>query len=215
MIEQLVLYLQGIIAQYGAAGVLLATLAEEIIAPIPSPFIPLSAGFLMFPSSERLIQILPGVLWRIALPVTVGIGIGSSLVYMIGWWGGKPMVERFRRFLGFSWGDVERVEARLLSGPRDEVILFLLRILPIIPGVAISALCGIVRYPFRTYLVFTLAGTFVRATILGITGWWVGEAYTLYAERISAFEKPLLIGVILVVALLVLRAAWSRLRHRG
>ncbi len=199
MIEQAVIYLKALIVQYGAWGVFAATIIEEIVAPIPSPFIPLSAGFLMFPPPMPFYEVLLQSALRIALPVAVGVGIGSAVVYAIGFFGGKILIERWKKFLGFSWRDVERAEMRLTSGRGDEAVLFLMRIVPVIPGVAISGVCGIVRYPFRNFIIITFIGSFVRALLLSLLGWKVGEVYMKYADALSHIEKYILLVAIIAV----------------
>jgi len=212
MIDQAIIYLKTLIAQYGAWGVFAATIAEEIIAPIPSPFVPLSAGFLMFPPTASIATVLAQAAVLIALPVAIGVGIGSSAVYAIGFYGGHALIERWQKFLGFTWRDVERVEARLTSGAGDELVLFLMRILPVIPGVAISGFCGIVRYPFRKFIAITMVGSFIRALLLGVLGWKVGEVYNTYADAIAHFEKYLLVAVLVSA---VSYGGYAMLRRRA
>jgi len=210
MIEHAVIYLKALIAQYGAWGVFAATIVEEVVAPIPSPFVPLSAGFLMFPPTADVAAVLMQTAVLIALPVAVGVGIGSSAVYAIGFYGGRTLIERWQKFLGFTWRDVERVETRLTSGAGDEIILFAMRILPVIPGVAISGFCGIVRYPFRKFITITLVGSFIRALLLGMLGWKVGEVYTQYADAIAHLEKYLLVAVLAAAGVYGVYFLWRR-----
>ena len=210
MIEHAVIYLKELIAQYGAWGVFAATIVEEVVAPIPSPFVPLSAGFLMFPPTADVAAVLMQTAVLIALPVAVGVGIGSSAVYAIGFYGGRTLIERWQKFLGFTWRDVEHVETRLTSGAGDEVILFAMRILPVIPGVAISGFCGIVRYPFRKFITITLVGSFIRALLLGMLGWKVGEVYTQYADAIAHLEKYLLVAVLAAAGVYGVYFLWRR-----
>lgn len=198
MIESAVLYMQSIIANYGAWGVFLATLLEEIVAPIPSPIVPLAAGFFLLPSDLSYVETILRGAFAIALPVAAGVGIGSSAVYALGYFGGKPIIERTARWTGIKWNDVERVETQLTRGRSDEIVLFTLRLLPIIPGVAISGLCGLVRYPFATFIGITLAGSFIRAFFLGLLGWQVGELYATYASQISHWEDYLLVAFSIV-----------------
>ncbi len=197
MIDQLVTYIQSLIATYGAWGVFLATMIEEIIAPIPSPIVPLAAGFfLITPEITSLIQILIKIGVVIALPVTAGITIGSACVYAIGFFGGKPVLDRTKKWLGFGWDDVQKVETRLHKGKKDEWVLFFLRMIPIVPGVAISGLCGIIRYPFFKFITITMLGACLRAFILGIIGWKVGEVYGAFAHTVEKSEDYILYAVI-------------------
>ncbi len=200
MIDQLVVYIQSLIAAYGAWGVFLATMIEEIIAPIPSPIVPLAAGFfLITPELTSLAHVLVKIFFVIAIPVTTGIAIGSACVYAIGFFGGKPLLDRTKKWLGFGWEDVQKVETRLRKGKKDEWVLFFLRMIPIVPGVAISGLFGIMRYPFYKFITITILGAFLRAFILGIIGWKVGEVYGAFAHTVEKSENYVLFAVLGIV----------------
>jgi len=201
MIENLIIYIQSIISTYGTWGVFFATLIEEVIAPIPSPIIPLAAGFFLLPDGVSFVEtILRGAV-MVALPVSIGISIGSSVVYALGFFGGRPVIEKTKKWTGINWQDIEKSEARLTRGKGDEITLFMLRVLPIIPGVAISGVCGVVRYPFKKFILITAMGSFVRACILALIGWQVGALYVHYADLVSKFEKYILGGVLLLIVI--------------
>lgn len=202
MIEYLVNYIQSIISQYGAGGVFFATLIEEVIAPIPSPIVPLAAGFFLLPASGSTSEVMLQGIFSIALPVALGISIGSALAYALGFFGGKPLIERTKRWTGINWRDIQRSEERLTRGKGDEITLFILRVLPIVPGVAISGFCGIVRYPFKKFMILTCLGACLRAFALGIAGWQAGELYANYADMVSRFEKYIFVGIIFLLILL-------------
>lgn len=211
MIEQLVAYIQSLIAAYGPWGVLLATIIEEIIAPVPSAIVPLAAGFFLLPGDMAFIEVVARIIFVIALPVTVGISMGSVAVYALGYFGGKPIIERSKKITGISWVDVEKIEARISGGRTDELTLFVLRLIPIVPGVAISGFCGLVRYSFKKFLIITCVGAFIRALALGIVGWRVGELYTRYATVISGFEKQILLGSLVLAPIIFM--LYRRTRH--
>jgi membrane protein DedA with SNARE-associated domain len=212
MIEKLTSYIQPIISEYGASGVLLATLLEEIIAPIPSPLVPLAAGFFLLPVDGGFLEIIRQALFIIAFPVALGITLGSLAVYGLGWRGGKPIIEKSKKWIGLSWGDLEKTERKLTRGKSDEIALFILRVLPIIPGVAISGFCGIVRYPLKTFAVITFLGALTRAIALGVLGWYAGVAYTTYAEIISKMENY--IFAVLIISALFFAGRWYLLKKR-
>lgn len=203
MIESIILYIKAIIAEYGALGVFVATLIEEVVAPVPSPLVPVSAGFFLLMSDLSIVEILLKSAIMIALPVAVGISIGSSIVYALGFFGGKPVIEKSKKWTGINWQDVENVQSRFTKGIGDEITLFILRVLPIVPGVGISGFCGVIRYSLKKFIVITFIGSFIRAFILGIVGWQVGELYMTYAGIISKSEKYIFI-VVLILAILFL-----------
>lgn len=215
MITKLTSYIQPIVVEYGAFGVFLATLLEEIIAPIPSPLVPLSAGFFLLAPQGAFLETIWQALFVIAFPVAFGVTLGSLAVYGIGYLGGKPAIEKSKKWLGLGWKDLEKIESKLIRGSGDEIVLFVLRMLPIIPGVAISGFCGIVRYPLKTFAVITYLGAFVRALALGVVGWYVGGVYETYSETISRVEKyffvVLIISAILFIGRLYLLKKGRRL----
>lgn len=201
MIEELILQIQSVVVQHGALGVFLATLLEEIIAPIPSPLVPMMAGFFLLPVYGTFLEVAWQGALIIAFPVVLGITLGSLAVYSLGYFGGKPVIDKSKKWLGLSWKDVEKIENRLVRGYGDEVVLFVLRLIPIVPGVAISGFCGIVRYPLKNFLVVTFFGAFARALALSMIGWYVGEMYVTYVDAISLIEKYALIVVIIFAVL--------------
>ena len=201
MIDNIVFYIQSIISNYGALGVFGVTIIEEIIAPIPSAIIPLMAGFFLLPSSMSFVEVaLRGIL-IIALPVSIGISIGSTLVYILGFFGGKPAIEKSKKLTGINWQEIIKIEEKVTRGDRDEIALFILRLIPIVPGFAISGFCGVVRYPFRKFIIITFLGSFVRAFILGMVGWQAGELYINYADIISRFEKIIFLIILFLLSI--------------
>jgi membrane protein DedA with SNARE-associated domain len=203
MIENLIVYIQSIISEHGAWGVFFATIIEELVAPIPSPLIPLAAGFFLLPDGMSLAEItLRGVI-TIAIPVSVGISVGSAFVYALGFFGGKPVIEKSKKLTGINWKDIQTAEEKITRGSKDELSLFALRLLPIVPGVAVSGFCGVVRYPFNKFIIITGIGAFFRAFVLGMIGWQVGELYANYADMISRFEKYIFLGLIASLVLFI------------
>lgn len=201
MLEQLISYIQIIIAKYGVLGIFGATILEEVIAPIPSPLVPLAGGFFLLPATSTWPQALLLVLLLVAIPVAVGVSLGSSFVYLLGYFGGKPVVEKWGKWLGTSWADIEKAEQKLANHKSDELVLYSLRLLPVAPGVALSAFCGIIRYRFIVFLLTTFLGSMTRAALLGLIGWQVGDLYYTYAEILASLEDYLFFGLILVILL--------------
>ena len=211
MIEQGILYIQSIISAYGAWGVFAAVIIEEVIAPIPSSLVPLAAGFFLLPADAGFLLVTIEAIFLVARPVGGGISLGSTALYWLAYDGGKPAIEKSRRYIGISWKDVERIERKMTKGRRDEITLFALRLLPIIPGFALSAFCGAVRYPFSPFLLITVAGSGLRAFVLALVGWQAGELYLRYLEIIERSEKQILIALLITGALLcALYCLWKR-----
>lgn len=213
MIEQAVLYIQSVIAEYGAWGVFIATLIEETVAPIPSALVPLASGFFLLHPDASFALVAVEAFFLVALPVALGISIASAGLYALAYYGGKPLIERYKRVIGLSWKDVERIERRMTKGKRDEIIIFILRIIPVFPGFALSAFCGIVRYPLPKFLLITFLGAALRAFGLALAGWQAGEFYLRYLEVIDRFEHQIfIVAIVLFAAFILGYFFWARSR---
>jgi len=196
VIESLLIFLEKVIIPLGAGGVFLASVAEEIIAPIPSSLVMMTAGFLFISGPASMASILK-LIFYVAVPAGVGVAVGSLLIYGIAYWGGKVFLDKWGKWIGLNWGDVEKMRLKFENSKRDELAVVGARIIPFVPSVAISAFCGFIRMRLWKYLALTFIGMFLRALAMGAIGWQVGNVYYKYAETISRFEK---LGLLLIMA---------------
>ena len=205
MIELSIQFLQQHILPLGALGVFLASVAEEVFAPIPSAIIMTTSGFIFVPEGISFIS-LSKLIFVVALPAALGVTLGSYTIYFIARFGGRLVIERFGKYVGLYLSDIEKLEAKMSGTRRDEYIIALARVTPFVPSVAISAFCGIIEMNVFKYFYITLVGTFVRGLILGGIGWQVGNVYEKYAAIIQGLEKWILLSTILgIVAFVVLK----------
>lgn len=212
MIESFIHYIQISLLPLGSAGVFIAAIIEEVIAPIPSVFVLTSAGFFLIENHAWTFATFQKILFIIAIPGAAGITLGSLLVYGIGYGAGKPLLERWGSYFGISWNEVEKMERRFEKGYSDEMTLFLVRAIPIIPSVVISTFCGLIRLPIKEYLLFSFLGTIVRAFILGVIGWQVGGVYSRFAAAVSSIENAIFVAVGIAGASFI---AYRYARKRG
>lgn len=188
MLDTIINWLKPIIQNYGGWGVIFATFVEQVVPPIPSPLVATMAGFFLLDPRANLVTVLIRSFFLIGIPVSIGITLASLVYYYIGYIGGKPLIVKYKKILGVSWEDIEKVEKRLSEGKGDEFTLLFLRVLPIVPGVALSGVCGVLRYSIKTFTVVTLIGGFIRAVLLGLLGWYAGDVYETLADTISKIE---------------------------
>lgn len=199
MFADLVTQISPLIATYGTVGVFFIAIIEEVVAPVPSSLVLVAAGFFLLPAAAPFGILMGKLFLNVVLPASAGLTIGSLLVYSVAYLGGKAAIVRFGRFFGVTWNRLEQAEAKFIAGHADELILFVLRAIPIIPNFLVSGVAGIVRYDVKKFIILTLLGSMVRAFLMGLIGWSVGEAYTAYVNKISAFDTYLGFGITLVV----------------
>jgi membrane protein DedA with SNARE-associated domain len=198
------------IRAYGPWSVFVGVIIESVIVPIPSPLIIMGAGFVLIDPALSFFQALAPISLQIVLPGSIASTLGAYIGYGIGYFGGKPMVDRWQRFLGFSWEDVEAMERRFQSGQVNTSI-FLLRALPIFPLSVISAAAGLLRLPLRQFTLWTFYGTIPRCLFLGYLGWGLGETYQGIAQGIDRAE-----GIVsgLLILVIIAGIVWLRARVR-
>jgi membrane protein DedA with SNARE-associated domain len=198
------------IRAYGPWSVFVGVIIESVIVPIPSPLIIMGAGFVLIDPALSFLQALAPISLQIVLPGSIASTLGAYIGYGIGYFGGKPMVDRWQRFLGFSWDDVEAMERRFQSGQVNTSI-FLLRALPIFPLSVISAAAGLLRLPLRQFTLWTFYGTIPRCLFLGYLGWGLGETYQGIAQGIDRAE-----GIVsgLLILVIIAGIVWLRARVR-
>lgn len=209
--NNLITQIEIIIKQYGTVGVFLAGLFEEIVAPIPSTIVSIIAGFFILPIDGKFFEILLKAIPAVAIPISLGITLGSFLVFLLAYLGGKPVINKWGRWFGLKWSSVEKFENKMKKGYADEIILLIARITPFMPSVVISAFCGIIRYPLWKFVWITLLGTFIRSLGLAMIGWKMREAYVNFVNSVNIIENVILILLALLV-IIYLIYSWRKKR---
>ncbi len=203
MVESLIHFLETNVLPWGAFGVFAASVIEEVIAPIPSALVMTMAGFI-FVSGPLSGEAVFALVFKVALPAALGVTLGSYAVYFIARFGGRFAIEKWGRFVGLYWSDIEKLQNRLSGTRKDEAIIAGARVLPIIPSVAISAFCGVLQMNVWKYFVISFIGVFLRGLILGVLGWQTGEIFEKYAQVVSDLENYVLISTILALAVFIM-----------
>ena len=172
------------------------------------------AGFFLLPAQGLFLDVLWQSMLVIAIPVALGMTLGSLVIYFLGFWGGKPVIEKSRKWLGLSWEEIEKTKKKLDNSPNDEFAFFSLWLIPIVPSAAIAVFCGIIRYPVFKYIPLAVSGLFLRATMISLIGWQAGELYYINVKQIAAIENYLLIGFIFLILIGVVFLFYKKKRSR-
>ena len=198
------------IRTYGAWSVFAGVIIESVIVPIPSPLVIMGAGFILISPELSFTGALSPIILLIVLPGAIGSTLGAFIGYGIGFWGGKPLVERWKGFLGLEWREVDAFQQRL-RGSHVKATIFFLRALPIFPLSLISAAAGFVRVAPVTFTLWTLYGSIPRCLLLGYLGWGLGDAYHRLAHGIDRVETLVSLSIVLLLIGLIV---WLQIRVR-
>lgn len=188
----------------GYLGVALWVAIESVIIPIPSELVLPFAGFLV--GEGVAIEPLTGQPWNYVLVVlagTVGATVGALVAYAIGAWGGRPILERWGRYLGITPADLDRAEA--FFARHGQAASFFGRMIPVIRSL-VSFAAGIAHMPLPTFTLFTFLGSLPFTAVLVFAGVQLGANWETVGAVIKRFEYAV-IAILFVIAL-----AWLWIR---
>lgn len=194
----------------GPKSVFWAGIIEQVISPIPSVFIPMSAGFFLIQQEISFFSAVEEVVRKISLPYSLGATLGSSVLYFIAMYGGRILIEKFGRFFGVSLKNIDLFRKKFTRGFKDEVLIFLLVCLPVTPISLVAASCGLIKIPPQEFYPLLAAGTFFRSIFLGFLGWRIGESYHFLAKGLDKIESFISILVVGVIFFLLAFLYWKR-----
>ncbi len=133
--------------------------------------------------------------------------MGSWIAYWVGRAGGRPLVERWGRFVFLRPHELDRAEVWFAD--HGQAAVFVSRLLP---GVRtfISLPAGVAEMPFGTFSVYTFAGCLPWTFALAGVGYALGSRWTL----VERYFRPI---SIVVAMLIVVGLGWwlfRRARHK-
>lgn len=173
---------------YFGAGLLMAL--ESMIAPVPSEAVMPFVGFLVADGSWNL-------WWAIGV-TSLGSLIGSFLSYVMGYYGGKPVVLKVGRYLLLNPHDLVITE-KFFHRRGGLLTVFISRFVPVVRHL-ISIPAGIGRMPLLPFLGVTLVGATLWNTFLLLCGMKLREHWPVvqtYSHQIDLVVGVLLLGGVL------------------
>lgn len=204
MISEITSWILNLIKEHFVLGLIIGVLIEEIIAPIPSPLILMTAGFILgeiYPSMSLGIALIK-IFFLITIPASIASLIGSYFVYGIAYFGGKPVIKRFKKWLGIEWKDILKIKKRL--GSKQNTFVFFFRALPVMPLSLVSGAAGLLKMDWKKYSFFSLLGMVPRCFVLAFFGWQFNTIYVQIAQRVEGVENLLTYLIILLVIAYIL-----------
>lgn len=176
----------------------IGSILEEIIAPIPSPLVMTTAGTLAHTQNYTLLY-----LFWLAVVASLGKTISSWLYYVLADKTEDFVLTRFGKILGFSHKEVENIGRHFNGARKDDVILLVVRALPIMPTSLVSVVCGFIKLNIRTYLQSTFIGYFIRSFIFLYLGYTGIAAYGNVSANIVNIESIAKLSIAVVIVLLL------------
>jgi membrane protein DedA with SNARE-associated domain len=164
----------GVISRTGYLGVILLMAIESACIPLPSEIIMPFAGALAVPAVASYHHTSLLSLHLVAIAGAIGCNVGSVIAYEIGCYGGRPLVEKYGRYLWISRHDLEMADRFFLKF--GSAAVFIARLLPVI-RTFIALPAGVARMPRLRFHLYTFAGSLPWCFVLAWIGMKLGEQW--------------------------------------
>jgi membrane protein DedA with SNARE-associated domain len=190
IIEALAVFTTGVISSMGYGGIVLLMGIESACIPLPSEIIMPFAGFLVFKGQFTL--------HGAALAGAVGCVAGSIPAYYLGRYGGRPLIEKYGRYVLISHHELDLAD-RLFTRWGQWVVLGA-RLLPVI-RTFIAFPAGVARMPMGKFILFTFVGSYPWCWALAWVGMKLGASWNSDPRLKAAFHRfDAAIGLAIVAA---------------
>lgn len=168
---------------------------ESACIPLPSEIIGPFAGYLVYTGRFNLF-------W-VSIAGGVGSMIGSWVTYEIGKRGGRPIVEKYGKWILISHDDIDMADR--FFAKYGNFSTFIGRLLPVV-RTFISLPAGIARVPKIPFLIYSFVGSVIWTYFLAFLGMKLGENWNTLRERFHWFDTA-------IVVLIIIGGVWWVRRH--
>ncbi len=174
----------------GYMGIILLMAVESAAIPIPSEIIMPASGLLVLSGTFSF--------WGVAVSGAIGSTIGSWIIYFIGFYGGRPLLLKYGRYVLISHHSMETAEK--FFNKYGWWTLFTGRLLPVI-RTYISLPAGISKAGFYVLTITCITGSFLWSLFLEWIGIKLGSNWYIIEPYFRRFDFLVIAGFIIFVFL--------------
>jgi len=189
ILPYLIHFVTQVIGSMGYAGIVALMGIESACVPLPSEIIMPFAGYLVYTGRFSLF-------WA-ATAGAIGCNVGSVLAYWIGAAGGRPLVERYGRWVLMSHHDLDRM-TRFFE-KYGTITVLVGRLLPVV-RTFIAFPAGVARMPQLRFHIYTFIGSWPWCFGLAYAGMKLGEKWHTDPRFEQAFHRFHLVVELALVA---------------
>jgi len=189
------------ISTLGYSGVVVLMAIESACIPLPSEIIMPFSGYLVSRGEMNL--------WGVAFAGALGCVLGSLVAYWVGMYGGRPVIEKYGRYILLSRHDLDLADRWFAK--YGEAIVFVSRLLPAI-RTFIAFPAGVARMNLTRFVIYTFAGSLPWCLGLAYVGQKLGEQWDKDDTLKTWFHRfDFVIGIVGVLA--VTWWVWRHIKH--
>jgi len=172
----------------------ISTFIEEMLPPIPAPSVITIAG-----AVAKVQDYSPYFLIILALIGTIGKTSGAIIIYKVVDKLEDVFVSKFGKYFNIEEDKLEAIGKRISGSEKSYLILITLRAIPLFPSTLISVSCGLLKIPFKLFVISTFIGSFIRNLAYVYIGF---GSIKIFDSILSTPMNILTIRIFLILALL-------------
>ena len=196
--HQLLEFIAQVYDLMGWPGVVFLMAIESASIPLPSELVMPLSGWMLIEAKG----LSPWYTLIAAFYGALGNLLGSLASYWVGARGGRPLLERYGRFVLISRRDLERADQWFLK--YGSWAVFVSRLLPVV-RTFISFPAGVVRMPLLRFSILTFLGSYPWSLALAYGGYVLGDNWESLRRAMRPFDIPIIVVVLLLVGIAVYR----------
>ncbi len=180
-------YVINLMGSFGYLGMFIGMVLEAVVIIIPSELILAMGGILAANGSFSLLgAILVGLF---------GSVFCACIIYAMGYYGGRPFIQKFGKFFFMKEKDIEKSDRWFEKYGMKAA--FIGRFFPIVRTL-ISLPIGISKLNFKKFLIYTTIGSIPWTLLFVLSGYYLGSNYTKIANIVDIFKIPIIIVITLL-----------------
>ncbi|MEI6288520.1 MAG: DedA family protein [bacterium] len=178
----------------GYGGLLILMALESCGVPFPSEIIMPFAGFLV--SLGKMNFIMATIIGAL------GNLFGSLLAYYIGKAGGRPLIEKYGKYILISRHDLDMADNWFKK--HGQMAVFFGRLLPVV-RTYISFPAGIAKMEIKRFSAYTFAGALPWCALFTYLGIKLGENWQTVKDRLHGFDIAIAVIIIAMIIAYIIR----------
>jgi membrane protein DedA with SNARE-associated domain len=190
-----------IIGSLGYWGVFIGMTLESACIPLPSEVIMPFSGFVVWQGNTNMTLI------GITIIGALGNLLGSMIAYMVGLKGGRPLLEKYGKYVLISHSKLELADGWFRRYGAEAVLIS--RLLPVI-RTFISLPAGIARMDLKKFIIYTFIGSLPWTFVLGYIGVQLGPNWEIIRSYFHVLDVLVFIGILGIVGYLVYKYRFNQ-----
>ncbi len=202
IIAALSAFIIAVISTGGYLGIALLMAIESACIPLPSEIIMPFSGYLVYVGRFKL-------LW-VATVGALGCNLGSAIAYAVGYYGGRPLVEKYGSYILLSRHELDWTER--FFARYGNITVFISRLLPVV-RTFIALPAGVARMNQVKFHFYTFIGSWPWCLGLAYVGMNLGQRWDADPRLrmwFHRFDAVILAAILISIVVFV----WTRWQGR-